>query len=102
MKLRWLVIILILPLLWIGCEDEKEEEEEVCVNFEICCATEVAAMETASDALEAADSIAGMITAIATSCTAIDDVIKCAKDSGVSADEISDLEDSYDEICSGS
>ena len=97
MKLRWLVLIL--PVFWIGCEDEKEEES--CANIEVCCESEITAMDTASDAFEDAnpaneDEWTG---AIATVCTAINDVIKCVKDNGDPDGDLSEMEEVYDEMC---
>ena len=98
MKLGWLVLIL--PVFWIGCEDEKEEES--CADIEVCCESEITAMDTAADAFDNAEGVEEMVATLATACTTINDVIKCVKDNGDPSGDLSEMEEVYDEMCTDS
>ena len=83
MKFKWL--FLLLPVLWVGCDEAEEAvEEELCV-------TESQALNAASEALD------GTTEAFENMCTAFDDVITCMSDAG---QDVSEFQESYDEICS--
>ena len=97
MKLRW--ILLILALFWMGCEDDKDDT--ACTGgYEVCCISEVAALTVASEAVETADSVGEILAALESFCESMDDVIQCAGDAGTAADELAEMQESYDEICS--
>ena len=94
MKLGWL--FLLLPAIWLGCEEAEEEAESQL------CTSEVEAMNAASEALESAEGLAETAAAIATACETIDAVIQCMSESPLFTEEdVDELQSSYDEICGG-
>ena len=97
MKMRWMWILLLLPLLWLGCDEDEIDEAEGQL-----CTSEVEAMNAASEALESAEGLAETATAIVTACETIDAVIQCMSESPLFTEEdVNELQSSYDQICGG-
>ena len=94
MKLGWL--FLLLPAIWLGCEEAEEEAESQL------CTSEVEAMNAASEALESAEGVAEIAAAILTACESIDETIQCMSESSLfTQEDVDDMQASYDEICGG-
>ncbi len=94
MKLGWL--FLLLPAIWLGCEEAEEEAESQL------CTSEVEAMNAASEALENAEGVAEIAAAILTACESIDETIQCMSESSLfTQEDVEDMQASYDEICGG-
>ena len=94
MKLGWL--FLLLPAIWLGCEEAEEEAESQL------CTSEVEAMNAASEALENAEGVAEITAAILTACESIDEAIQCMSESSLfTQEDVEDMQASYDEICGG-
>ena len=94
MKLGWL--FLLLPAIWLGCEEAEEEAESQL------CTSEVEAMNAASEALENAEGVAEIAAAIVIACESMDAVIQCMSESPLFTEEdVDELQASYDEICGG-
>ena len=81
MKFKWL--FLLLPVLWVGCDEAEEAIEESCV-------TESLALTAASEALD------GTTEAFENMCTAYGDAITCMSNAG---EDVSELQEGYDELC---
>ena len=97
MKMRWMCILLLLPLLWLGCDEDEIDEVEGQL-----CASEVEAMNAASEALENAEGVAEIAAAILTACESIDETIQCMSESSLfTQEDVDDMQASYDEICGG-
>ena len=94
MKFGWL--FLLLPAIWLGCEEAEEEAESQL------CTSEVEAMNAASEALENAEGVAEIAAAILTACESIDETIQCMSESSLfTQEDVDDMQASYDEICGG-
>ena len=94
MKFGWL--FLLLPAIWLGCEEAEEEAESQL------CTSEVEAMNAASEALENAEGVAEIAAAILTACESIDETIQCMSESSLfTQEDVEDMQASYDEICGG-
>ena len=94
MKLGWL--FLLLPAIWLGCEEAEEEAESQL------CTSEVEAMNAASETLESAEGLAETAAAVVTACETIDAVIQCMSESPLFTEEdVDELQSSYDQICGG-
>ena len=94
MKFGWL--FLLLPAIWLGCEEAEEEAESQL------CTSEVEAMNAASEALESAEGVAEIAAAILTACESIDETIQCMSESSLfTQEDVDDMQASYDEICGG-
>ena len=94
MKLGWL--FLLLPAIWLGCEEAEEEAESQL------CTSEVEAMNAASEALESAEGVAELAAAILTACESIDETIQCMSESSLfTQEDVDEMQASYDEICGG-
>ena len=94
MRLGWL--FLLLPVIWLGCEEAEEEAESQL------CTSEVETMNAASEALENAEGVAEIAAAIVTACESIDDAIQCMSESPLFTEEdVEELQANYDEICGG-
>ena len=97
MKMRWIWILLLLPLLWLGCDEDEIDEAEGQL-----CTSEVEAMNAASEALESAEGLAETAVAIVTACETIDALIQCMSESPLFTEEdVEELQSNYDEICGG-
>ena len=97
MKMRWIWILLLLPLLWLGCDEDEIDEAEGQL-----CTAEVEAVNAASEALENAEGVAEIAAAIVTACESIDDAIQCMSESPLFTEEdVEELQANYDEICGG-
>ena len=97
MKMRWMWIVLLLPLLWLGCDEDEIDEAEGQL-----CTSEVEAMNAASEALENAEGVAEIAAAILTACESIDETIQCMSESSLfTQEDVDDMQASYDEICGG-
>ena len=97
MKMRWMWIVLLLPLLWLGCDEDEIDEAEGQL-----CTSEVEAMNAASEALENAEGVAEIAAAIATACESIDATIQCMSESSLfTQEDVDEVQASYDEICGG-
>ncbi len=79
MKFGWL--FLLLPAIWLGCEEAEEEAESQL------CTSEVEAMNAASEALENAEGVAEIAAAILTACESIDETIQCMSESSLFTQE---------------
>ena len=96
MKLRWL--LLILALFWMGCEDDKDDT--ACTGgYEVCCISEIGTMTAAAEAMETAEGLDEILAGLESFCESMDDVIQCAGDAGTAADELAEMQESYDELC---
>ena len=94
MKLGWL--FLLLPAIWLGCEEAEEEAESQL------CTSEVETMNAASEALENAEGVAEIPAAILTACESIDETIQCMSESSLfTQEDVDEMQASYDEICGG-
>ena len=94
MKFGWL--FLLLPAIWLGCEEAEEEAESQL------CTSEVEAMNAASETLESAEGLAETAAAVVTACETIDAVIQCMSESPLFTEEdVDELQSSYDQICGG-
>ena len=97
MKMRWMWIVLLLPLLWLGCDEDEIDEAEGQL-----CTSEVEAMNAASEALESAEGVAEIAAAILTACESIDETIQCMSESSLfTQEDVDEMQASYDEICGG-
>ena len=95
--MRWMWILLLLPLLWLGCD-----EDEIDVAEGQLCTSEVEAMNAASEALENAEGVAEIAAAILTACESIDETIRCMSESSLfTQEDVGEMQASYDEICGG-
>ena len=94
MKFGWL--FLLLPAIWLGCEEAEEEAESQL------CTSEVEAMNAASEALENAEGVAEIAAAILTACESIDETIQCMSESSLfTQEDVDEMQANYDEICGG-
>ena len=94
MKFGWL--FLLLPAIWLGCEEAEEEAESQL------CTSEVETMNAASEALENAEGVAEIAAAILTACESIDETIQCMSESSLfTQEDVDEMQASYDEICGG-
>ena len=97
MKMRWMWIVLLLPLLWLGCDEDEIDEAEGQL-----CTSEVEAMNAASEALESAEGVAEIAAAILTACESIDETIQCMSESSLfTQEDVDEVQARYDEICGG-
>ena len=97
MKMRWMWILLFLPLLWLGCDEDEIDEAEGQL-----CTSEVEEMNAASEALENAEGLAEIAAAILTACESIDETIQCMSESSLfTQEDVDEMQASYDEICGG-
>ena len=82
--MKFKLLFLLLPVLWVGCDEAEEAiEEELCV-------TESQALTAASEALD------GTTEAFENMCTAYGDAITCLSNAG---EDVSELQEGYDELC---
>ena len=94
MKFGWL--FLLLPAIWLGCEEAEEEAESQL------CTSEVEAMNAASEALENAEGVAEIAAAILTACESINETIQCMSESSLfTQEDVDEMQANYDEICGG-
>ena len=94
MKLGWL--FLLLPIIWLGCEEAEDEAESQL------CTAEVEAVNAAGEALENAEGVAEIAAAILSACESIDETIQCMSESSLfTQEDVDEMQASYDEICGG-